>query len=283
MLRANTLFLLLLTALLACTSKKTRSPAPTTPAQPGPINNMELKTLQQQLQEQNDSLNTLRSKFSELPAFDSLQQQLSKAQGKVGDLEEKIGTGNVSKEDLEDLEVAKDEIADLKSKLKKLKEEIEKDEKDEEEEDTDVVEPTGDNDDKPPTPPLPEPPAITDTDSEKLAMHVLLVEFKPKNKDNKEAGTYVTFHSNKEVMIKTIEYKFEDKAVNGSLVMLLPVTVEFTDDKNKRHCATATLDLLEQLKSIEAKSIEAKSIADSDNKKLKGEKILMTNAEGKCS
>ena len=298
MMPANKLFLLLITCALlafACTSSKRKSP--TAP----PIGG-------------GDQSGDNSKKFEEL------QDKITATLGKVATLQAQVGKGAVSQSDLDELEkaltkaltTAQSKIVELEGKagnedvsqtLKNLRGDVD-----------DLTKIVGENEKLASnsggnTPPTEEQPDIngSDTNTEQTdsaaggdapVLHVSLVEVEKEKKETftlikdgiKESeerslliGTYVTFHSDKDVVVDKIKYgefrliaPYTDDlggAVQGDSdtrpaslqLMQLPVSVKFTH-KNKPYCVTAKLGLRQLLPKGE--NLETDKVVEMRSKQL---------------
>ena len=203
-----------------------------------------------------------------------LQKDIADAQDKIEELEQEPSASEnaVNKGDVEDL---KKIVEDLIEQVTALKEEAE--------EETGEDEPDGEGEEEADTTPndgTPQEETTAEdgdtqetagdgtgtTDDGKLTIKVSLAEKKAEN----QQGTYVTFHSNKDVTIETIKYgelKSEQAPSQDNdqktLSMTLPIAMKFTHDDTSG-CVAARLDLVALLNGDNKKvTMEEKEPADS--------------------
>lgn len=270
MLLTNRVFLQLLTCVLltfACTSSKKKPTAPT------PANNQQ-GTDQSDVNELKGELNALVSKITALQArvgqgdvsqtdLGDWKKNLTEALAKIDALENNTGND-------EDSTHAKD-IVSLKEELNNIEEQVEELRKnlpsaEASKEETEEEETSGDRaetDTKPQEEGEKEDSALQETDAEpsptdaELKVEVSLVEIQDngngENGSKKEAGTYVTFHSNKDVTIQKITYgdlefkpETPENETTSPLSMTLLIAMKFTHS-GKTHCVAARLDLVDLL------------------------------------
>lgn len=274
MLSAHKLLLLLYACALltfACTGSKKKPTVPTPNTRPVP-------TAQSDVNELRGELNAL-GKITALQAqagqgdvsqteLKDLQTSLTEAQEKITELEQAGGgeSNDQNKQDIEDLKQRVGELEESKKELEsKLAEAGETPSGTEEAEDEETEdEGTGnaaqgtDNDQN-------------TTTTEELTVSVSLTQIQG-SESGREAGTYVTFHSDTAVTIETITYgKLESKQIDNkedsttTLSMNLPIAMKFTHG-SETHCVTAVLDLLDWLNddTKEKVPMTAKSLDDSE-------------------
>ena len=266
MMPANKLFLLLITCAfltLACPTSKRKSP--TAP----PIGG-------------GDQSGDNSKKFEEL------QDKITATLGKVATLQAQVEQGGVSQSDLDELQQVinglKDQVSkggasaqilkdieDLKKREQVLEKQLEKQSKDLKEQ---LASDSGDENHA-----TEDKPNLTDQTEggDAPVLHVSLVwveEEKNENvtlihKNGKEEtqerslarGTYVTFHSDKDVTISTIKYG-KVKVSGGKPTVIIPwndiiftfkVELPMYVDFGTDHCVSATLDLVELLRKPDTK------------------------------
>lgn len=270
MLLTNRVFLQLLTCVLltfACTSSKKKPTAPT------PANNQQ-GTDQSDVNELKGELNALVSKITALQArvgqgdvsqtdLGDWKKNLTEALAKIDALENNTGNDqdNTHAKDIVSL---KEELSKIEEQVKELRENLPSAEASEEE--TEDEETSGDmteTDTKPQEEEEEEDSALQETDAKasptdaELKVEVSLAEIQDNgNGDNgseKEAGTYVTFHSNKDVTIQKITYgdlefkpETPENETTSPLSMTLLIAMKFTHS-GKTHCVAAKLDLVDLL------------------------------------
>ena len=212
----------------------------------------------------------------------SMREQLSQALSKINSLQTKIGHGSVNQKDTETLEKLKKELENLQdkvsgitsdsatvkqlqTKIAKLEDKIKKLEGKESDEDEATDEAEAEDDGE-----LPVIQVALDKVEKDKQENITLVKGGIEKQEGSEvkAGTYVTFYSNKDVVIEKIEYgklslsaKINDKGGEQQHVSEFPISVSFKH-QGKETCVSATLDLLAQLD--------------------RSEKILMEQGKGAC-
>ena len=254
MMPANKLFLLLITCALlafACTSSKRK--APTAPPIGGGDQSGDSS---KELKELRDNLGTALSKVATLQTQVEQgvvsQADFDIAQQVIDDLKDKVSKGGASAQILKDLADLEKRVKDAEDQNKELKDQLASDSGDE----------NHATEDK---------PNLTDQTEggDAPVLHVSLVwveEEKNENvtlihKNGKEEtqerslarGTYVTFHSDKDVVVEEIKYgevTVDSPVVRTSpvtpLPILLPVRVMFLHNSTEL-CASATLNLGQHL------------------------------------
>lgn len=249
---ANKLFLLLITCVLltfACTSSKRKSP--TTSGGGNQVTDQSGKI--RELQSQIDTLTTALSKISTQQGdvsqgeFKTIQDALQTVQDEVTGLKGKGGDLS-SSEFAEKFAEIMEEMQELAGRVEKVEngkdKEQNEDGKEGEEAETEEEEETG---------------------GDAPVIHVSLVEISGDRSN--ENGTYVTFHSNEGVTIKTIKYG-EITVSGGKPTVIvhglndgiekfkveLPVYVEFTH-YGTDHCVSAKLDLVQALANSATKVV----------------------------
>lgn len=271
MLLTNRVFLQLLTCVLltfACTSSKKKPTAPT------PANNQQ-GTDQSDVNELKGELNALVSKITALQArvgqgdvsqtdLGDWKKNLTEALAKIDALENNTGNDRDSKH-ARDIVSLKEELNNIEEQVEELRKNLPSAEasKEETEEEEEISDDTTDADTEEKKEKDKEGGTVQDTDAEpsptdaELKVEVSLAEIQDNGNgesgSEKEAGTYVTFHSNKTVTIQKITYGDLDfkqetleNATTSLLSMTLLIAMKFTHS-GKTHCVAAKLDLLDLL------------------------------------
>lgn len=288
MLLTNRVFLQLLTCVLltfACTSSKKKPTAPT------PANNQQ-GTDQSDVNELKGELNALVSKITALQArvgqgdvsqtdLGDWKKNLTEALAKIDALENNTGNDEDSTH-AGDILSLKEELNNIEEQVEELRKnlpsaEASKEETEDEETSGDMTETdTGEKKEEKGgdgTTQVPDAKA-SPADDDNLKVEVSLVEIQDngngENGSKKEAGTYVTFHSNKDVTIQKITYgdlEFRQETpgdeATSTISMTLLIAMKFTHSE-KTHCATAKLDLVDLLADSTKKvAMEVKDLNDS--------------------
>ena len=264
MMPANKLFLLLITCALlafACTSSKRKSP--TAPPIGGGDQSGDSS---KELKELRDKLGTALSKISELQEqegqgavsqddWNIAQQALTTAQAKIAELESKISKGEASAEVLAELAASKKQMEEMKNQMEEMKKQLASDSGGEKptDENPDLTDVSGGD-------------ANTDLTAggDAPVLHVSLVEVS--EDESKDDGTYVTFHSDKDVVVNKIKYEgirltvFESYPTKINSIEL-PVYVRFTHGSTK-YCVKATLGFANLPNASEAEGDKIKMVID---------------------